>query len=165
MTLLGNSLRQTVHAHCASVHQAANLVAALLWVARVTAGLAESNGRLLPGLWLMSPAGWLPRNGISSGTLCLVIEYGLPLPFSCWSLRITMKSNQKCLQFLFRLLSVSCYKLLWFSCRLAATVYPSKLLFMLIHWYNVMHSWSICTTGHWSSLFCCVVVWLNGLSL
>ena len=49
-TLSGNSLRQTVHIHCASVHQAAKLVAALLRVARVTAGLAESNGSLLPGL-------------------------------------------------------------------------------------------------------------------
>ena len=43
-TLSGNSLRQTVHTHCASVHQAAKLVAALLRVTRVTAGLAESNG-------------------------------------------------------------------------------------------------------------------------
>ena len=49
-TLSGNSLRQTVHTHCASVHQAAKLVAALLRVAGVTAGLVESNGRLLPGL-------------------------------------------------------------------------------------------------------------------
>ena len=32
------------------VHQAAKLVAALLRVARVTAGLAESNGSLPPGL-------------------------------------------------------------------------------------------------------------------
>jgi len=47
---VGNSLRQTVHTHCASVHQAAKLVAALLSVARVTAGLAESNGSLQPGL-------------------------------------------------------------------------------------------------------------------
>ena len=43
-TLSGNSLRQTVHTHRASVHQAAKLVAALLRVAGVTAGLAESNG-------------------------------------------------------------------------------------------------------------------------
>ena len=35
--LSGNSLRQTVHTHRASVHQAAKLVAALLRVARVTA--------------------------------------------------------------------------------------------------------------------------------
>ena len=49
-TLSGNSLRQTVHTHCASVHQAAKLVAALLRVAGVTAGLAESNGNLPPGL-------------------------------------------------------------------------------------------------------------------
>ena len=44
-TLSGNSLRQTVHTHRASVHQAAKLVPA-----RVTAGLAESNGSLPPGL-------------------------------------------------------------------------------------------------------------------
>jgi len=35
---------QTVHTHRASVHQAAKLVAALLRVAGVTAGLAENNG-------------------------------------------------------------------------------------------------------------------------
>ena len=45
-TLSGNSLGQTVHTHRASVHQAAKLVAALLRVARVTAGLAESNRRV-----------------------------------------------------------------------------------------------------------------------
>jgi len=39
-----------VHTHCASVHQAAKLVAALLRVAGVTAGLAESNGSLPPDL-------------------------------------------------------------------------------------------------------------------
>jgi len=49
-TLSGNGLRQAVHTLCASVHQAAKLVAALLRVARVTAGLAESNGSLPPGL-------------------------------------------------------------------------------------------------------------------
>jgi len=51
-TLSGNSLRQTVHTHCAFVHQAAKLVAlaALVRVARVTAGLAESNGSLPPSL-------------------------------------------------------------------------------------------------------------------
>jgi len=48
--LSGNSLRQTVHTHRASVHQAAKLVAALLRFAGVTAGLAESNGSLPPGL-------------------------------------------------------------------------------------------------------------------
>jgi len=50
VALSGNSLRQTVHIHRASVHQAAKLVAALLRVAGVTAGLAESNGSLPPGL-------------------------------------------------------------------------------------------------------------------
>jgi len=51
-TLSGNSLRQTVHTHRASVQQAAKLVAALLRVVEVglTAGLAESNGSLPPGL-------------------------------------------------------------------------------------------------------------------
>ena len=41
-----NSLRQTVHTHCASVHQAAKLVAALLRFAGVTVGLADSNPSL-----------------------------------------------------------------------------------------------------------------------
>ena len=47
-TLSGNSFRQTVHTHRASVRQAAKLVAALLRVAGVTAGLVESNGSLPP---------------------------------------------------------------------------------------------------------------------
>jgi len=46
VTLSGNSLRQTVYTHRASVHQAAKLIAAFLKVAGVTAGLAESNGSL-----------------------------------------------------------------------------------------------------------------------
>jgi len=41
-TLSGNSLRQTVHTHCASVHQGAKLAAALL--------RAENNGSLPPSL-------------------------------------------------------------------------------------------------------------------
>ena len=49
-TLSGNSLRQTVHSHRAYLHQAAELAAALLRVAEVTAGLAESDGSLLPDL-------------------------------------------------------------------------------------------------------------------
>jgi len=49
-TLSGVSLRQTVHTHRASVHQATKLVAALLRVVRVTAGLVESNSRLPLGL-------------------------------------------------------------------------------------------------------------------
>jgi len=47
---LGNSLRQTVHTHRASVHQAAKLAPALLRVAGVTAAMAESSGSLPPGL-------------------------------------------------------------------------------------------------------------------
>jgi len=49
-TLSSNSFRQTVHTHCASVHQAEKLIAVLLRVAGVTAGLPESNGSLPPGL-------------------------------------------------------------------------------------------------------------------
>jgi len=50
-TLSDDSLKQTVHAHRASVHQAAKLVAALLWeTTGVTAGKAQSNGSLPPGL-------------------------------------------------------------------------------------------------------------------
>ena len=49
-TLSGNSLRQTVHTHRASVLQTAKLVAALLRVAGATVDLAESNGSLPPGL-------------------------------------------------------------------------------------------------------------------
>jgi len=44
------TVRQTAHTRCASVHQAAKLVAVLVRVAGVTAGLAESNGSLPPGL-------------------------------------------------------------------------------------------------------------------
>jgi len=49
-TLSGSSLRQTAHTHRASVHHAAKLAAAILRVAGVTAGLAESNGSLPPCL-------------------------------------------------------------------------------------------------------------------
>jgi len=49
-TLSGNSLRQTVHTYCASVRQAAKLLAAPLRVAGVTADLAESNSSLSSGL-------------------------------------------------------------------------------------------------------------------
>jgi len=55
--LSGNSLTQTVHTHRASAHQAAKLVEAFLRVAKVTAGMAKNNGKLLPGLRLTSPAG------------------------------------------------------------------------------------------------------------
>ena len=41
---------QTVHTQRGSVHRATKLAAALLRVAGVTAGLAESNGSLPPGL-------------------------------------------------------------------------------------------------------------------
>jgi len=47
VTVLGKLFTPTA---CASVHQAAKFVAALLRVAGVTAGLAESNGSLPLGL-------------------------------------------------------------------------------------------------------------------
>jgi len=50
------AVRQTAHTHCASVHQAAKLVAALLRVARVTAGLAESK--------------WQPTTGFMTHVTC-----------------------------------------------------------------------------------------------
>jgi len=43
--LSGNSFKQTVHAHRASVQQAVKLVSAM-----ATADLMQSNGNLLPGL-------------------------------------------------------------------------------------------------------------------
>jgi len=90
---VGNSLRQTAHIICASLHQAAKLVAALLRVVWVTAGLVQSNSSLPLGLWLASPAGWLPRTGISSRTLRSVIKYGLPF-LHVHLLRVTLDINQ-----------------------------------------------------------------------
>jgi len=79
-TMSGNSLRQIVHTHCASIHQAAKLVAALPRAAWVTAGQAE---RWQPTTGFMTHiiCRLTARTGISSGTLHSVIEYGLPLPF------------------------------------------------------------------------------------
>ena len=73
------------------------MVAALLRVAGVTAGLAESNGSLPPGLWLTSPAGWLLRTGISSGTLRSVIEYGQLLPFYLFKVTVWQPLIKCCL--------------------------------------------------------------------
>jgi len=84
--LSDNSLRQTVHTHRASVHQAAKLVAVLLRVAGVTAGLVESNAGFITHV---THAGRLPRTGISSGTLRSVIEYRLPLPFLHVNMTVT----------------------------------------------------------------------------
>ena len=78
-TLSGDSFRQTVHAHRACVHQAAKLVAVLLRVAMVTAGLTESNGsacrRVYDSRHLQADC---KKTGISCGTLRSVIEYWLP---------------------------------------------------------------------------------------
>jgi len=45
-----DAVGQTVYTHCASVHQASKLVAAVLRVAGVTAGLEECNGSPPPSL-------------------------------------------------------------------------------------------------------------------
>jgi len=60
--------------HRASAHQAAKLVAALLRVARVTAGLAENNGSLPPVYDSLHLQAGCKKTGISSGTLRSVIE-------------------------------------------------------------------------------------------
>jgi len=99
-------LRHTVHTRCASVHQAAKLLAALLRVGRVTAGLAESNCSLLPGFWLMSAAGWLPWTGMSSETLHSVIRYGL-LFYSHSSLELKLNSGNYITRFMELYCSVS----------------------------------------------------------
>jgi len=49
-SMLDSGAERPGFTHRASVHQAAKLVAAFLRVAGVTAGLAESNGSLPPGL-------------------------------------------------------------------------------------------------------------------
>jgi len=48
--LIPNCFSNLLVSGCTSVQQTAKLIAALLSVARVTAGLAESNGSLPPGL-------------------------------------------------------------------------------------------------------------------
>ena len=75
----GNSLRQTAHTHRASVHQAAKLVEALLRVAGVTAGLAESNGSLLPGFVSRVTCRLIAKN--RDQLRILALENRVPLPF------------------------------------------------------------------------------------
>ena len=81
-TLSGNSLRQTVHTHCASVRQAAKLVATLLRVAGETAGLAESKwqptARFMTHVTCRLTA--KNRDQLRNPTLGNRV-YGLPLPF------------------------------------------------------------------------------------
>ena len=62
--------------------QTAKLVAALLRVARVTAGLAESNGSLPPGLWLTVTCRLTAKNRDQlRNPIRSAIECGLPLPY------------------------------------------------------------------------------------
>jgi len=82
---------------CSSVTKQYNLVPAIgrrcSAAGEVTAGLAESNGSLLPGLWLRSPAGWLPRTGISSGTLYLYLWPPSILPDFCQELLLLLSTD------------------------------------------------------------------------
>jgi len=77
----GNSLRQTIHTHRASVNQAAKLAAAILRVARVTASLAESMAayRVYDSRHLQADCQELG----SAPESYSAIEYGLPLLFLC----------------------------------------------------------------------------------
>jgi len=82
---------------CASINEQYNLVPANgSWCSaagEVTAGLAEGNGSLPPGLWLRSPASWLPRTGISSKPYTR-FEYGTIFTFYC-SLQSTLPYHMK----------------------------------------------------------------------
>ena len=69
-----NSLRQTVHTHRASVHQAAKLVAALVRVASV----CMQAWRKVMAAGFMTHVTCRLTVKISSGTLRSVLEYGLP---------------------------------------------------------------------------------------
>ena len=133
---LGNSLRQTVHTDCASVHQAAKLVAVLL----------------PPGLWLTSAAGCLPRTGIGSGTLHSVIDYGLPfldmdvtycsVVLSSWELcwsRCSWSSSARS----------PCFRTSCTSCVVSAsahTTLPSTL-----EWTGLVSASRPCCAGRWKS--------------
>lgn len=55
----------------------------------VTASLAESSDSLQSGSWLRSSAGWLPRTGIRSETLCLFRVWNYLLTFT------TCKSSKR----------------------------------------------------------------------
>jgi len=85
---MGNSHRQTVHTHRSYDHQAAKLVAALLRVARVTAGLAESNGNLYRRVYDSRHLQADHQELGSAPEPCWAIEYGLLLPFLNLSIHI-----------------------------------------------------------------------------
>jgi len=77
-TLSGNNLRQTVHTHRAFVHQAAELVAALLRFARLTAGLAERMAAYRPVYDSRHLQADCQEPGSAPEPYRSVIEYGLP---------------------------------------------------------------------------------------
>ena len=79
-TLSGNSPTQTIHTHCASVHQAAKLVVALLRVAGVTAvwrKVMAAYRRVYDCRHLQADC--QEPGSARSGTLRSVIELGLRL--------------------------------------------------------------------------------------
>jgi len=85
--LLSSTWASCLHT-CASVKQYNLVPANGRWYSAAgevtSGGLALSNGSLPPGLWLRSPAGWLPRTGLNS---TLVSSTGVHLP-----LTLTLKS-------------------------------------------------------------------------
>ena len=87
MALLGSSFEQAGHIHtCTSVTKRYKLVAALQGIAEVTAGMAESNGSLPPGLWhdsLHVTCGLTVCTPGSAPDPTLGSEYGRTLPCLC----------------------------------------------------------------------------------
>jgi len=133
---------------------------------RVTAGLAESNGSLLLSLWLTSPAGWLPRTGISfSGTLRSVIEYGLPffcstfltcfLPLGVflWLAFVVWSASSFCLMPVYNC-NLTCFGIFHFDC----CVVCCTLLYVLCLSVCLLRSsisvfYSACSKGSFTGRF------------
>jgi len=95
-TLSGNSLRQTVHTHCASVHQAAKLVAALLRVAMVTAGLMPTTGFMTRHLHAdckvprPAPEPYLGNRVWAAFTFIYSVHTCSDVTFVCFSLKLVV---------------------------------------------------------------------------
>jgi len=96
--MLRNNLGQVAHL-CASVTKQYNLVPAKRpWCSaagEVTAGLAETNGSLLPGGWLMVTCGLTGCTPGSALGPTLSIKYGKPLPFTFTSRTTRVSQYQK----------------------------------------------------------------------
>jgi len=101
----------------------------------VIAGMAGSSGSLPPGLWLRSPAGWLPRTGISWGTLR---SFGVWRIFRILEYGTTFTSNQSH----------------------ETSAGSTKTKYIVIHAEHVVHSaWIL----FWLWMFVCMFVCMLGL--